>query len=76
MNDKSVKFSSRKKVDMYVYIHIAWGIYLPSIVSCGVELGTQLRVLSGSFNFVVSSYQSRKYGPILTTSVRSMDIDL
>lgn len=57
MSFKSVKFSSGKKVDMYVYIHIGWEIYLRSIVNCGIGLGTQLRVLSGSFNFVVSSYQ-------------------
>ena len=33
MNLESVNFSSGKKFDMYVYIHIGWGIYLRSIVS-------------------------------------------
>ena len=59
---------------MYVYIHIGWGIYLRSIVSCGIGLGTQLRCLSWSFNFVVSSYQSSQHRPILTIFVRSMAI--
>ena len=57
---------------MYVYIHIGWEIYLRSIANCGIGLGTQLRVLSGAFNFVVSSYQWSKCKPILTISVRSM----
>ena len=57
-------------------IHIGWGIYLRSIVSCGVELGTQLCVLSGSFNFAVSSYQSSKFKPLSTISVRSMAIGI
>lgn len=57
---------------MYVYIHIGWGIYLRSIVSYGVGLDMLLRVLGGSFNFVVSSYQASKCKPILTISVRSM----
>lgn len=37
-------------------------------------MGTQLHVLGGSFNFMVSSYRSSKYKPILTVSVRYIAI--
>ena len=61
---------------MYVYIHIGWGVYLRSIVSYGVGLDMLLRVLGGSFNFVVSLYQLSKCKPIFTIFVRSMAIIL